>query len=60
MKRTDFGQLFLSSGGMIVAGAAVCLLAGTIGMGGFIAALIAAYIVLVIVNSIDRADRGAR
>jgi len=57
MKRTDYGQLFLSTGGMMVAGAAVCLLAGTIGMGGFIAALIAAYVVLVAVNAMDKADR---
>jgi hypothetical protein len=56
-KRTDYGDLFLSTGGMMVAGAAVCLFAGTIGMGGFIAALFAAYVVLVIVNSMDRADR---
>jgi hypothetical protein len=60
MKRTDYGNLFLSTGGMMVAGAAVCLLAGTIGMGGFIGALLAAYIVLVIVNSINRADRRSR
>jgi hypothetical protein len=57
MNRTDYGHLFLSTGGTIVAGAAVCLIAGTIGLGGFLAALAAAWIALVIVNSMDRADR---
>lgn len=57
MKRTDYGQLFFSTGGLLVAGAAVCLFVGTIGMGGFIAALLAAYVALVIVNAMDKADR---
>lgn len=57
MRRTDYGNLFLSTGGLMVGGAAVCLLAGTIGVGGFIAASGAAYVVLVIVNSMDKADR---
>lgn len=60
-QRTDYGSLFLSTGGTVLAGAAICLVAGTIGLGGFIAALIAAYVALVIVNNLDRADkRGAR
>lgn len=57
MKRTDYGNLFLSTGGMMVGGAAVCLFAGTIGLGGFIAATGAAWVVLTIVNAMDRADR---
>jgi hypothetical protein len=60
MSRTDYGKLFISTGGAIVAGAAVCLVAGTIGLGGFLAALAAAWIVLICVNSMDRADRSSR
>lgn len=60
MNRTDYGNLFLSTGGTIVAGAAVCLVAGTISLGGFLAALAAAWITLIIVNAMDRADRPAR
>jgi hypothetical protein len=55
--RTDYGSLFLSSGGLIIGGAAICLVIGTIGLGGFIAALLAGYVALVIVNSLDRADK---
>lgn len=59
--RTDYGSLFLSTGGAAIAGAAICLVAGTISLGGFIAALLAAYVALVIVNGLDRADkRGIR
>jgi hypothetical protein len=47
----------MSTGGSLVIGAAICLAAGTLGLGGFIAALIAAYIVLSAVNSLDRADK---
>lgn len=54
--RTDYGSLFLSTGGVVIAGAAICLVAGTIGIGGFIAALLAAYVGLVIVNNLDRVD----
>jgi hypothetical protein len=60
MNRTDYGQLFLSTGGVIVAGAALCLVIGTIGLGGFIAALAASWTTLVIVNSMDRADKFVR
>ncbi len=60
MNRPDYGNLFLSTGGALVAGAAVCLIAGTIGLGGFLAALAAAWIALVIVNGMDSADRPAR
>jgi len=55
--RTDYSSLFMSTGGSLVIGAAICLAAGTLGLGGFIAALIAAYIVLSAVNSLDRADK---
>jgi hypothetical protein len=57
MKRTDYGELFLSTGGLMMGGAAVCLFAGTIGVGGFVAAAGATYVVLVIVNAMDKADR---
>lgn len=60
MNRTDYGKLYFSTGGALVAGAAVCLVAGTIGVGGFLAALAAAWITLIIVNSMDRADRFVR
>jgi hypothetical protein len=55
-KRQDFGNLFLSSGGMILAGAAICFATGTIGAGGLLAAGIASYVALKIVNEIDRND----
>lgn len=55
--RTDYGSLFLSTGGVIIGGAAICLMIGTIGLSGFIAALLAGYVTLVLVNSIDKADR---
>ena len=57
MNRTDYGKLFLSTGGALVGGAVLCLLGGAIGMGSFIAALIAAWVCLQIVNAMDRADR---
>lgn len=56
-QNTDYGSLFLSTGGLLIASAAICLVAGTIGMSNFIAALIAAYVTLVIVNNLDRADK---
>lgn len=60
MNETNFGDLFLSTGGMLVLGALVCLITGTIGFGGMIAALLAAYGMLKICNSMDRATQRAK
>lgn len=59
MNEPNFGELFLSTGGMIVLGALVCLISGTIGLGGMIAAMLAAYGLLKICNSMDRATQRA-
>lgn len=59
MNETNFGELFLVTGGAMILGALVCLLASTIGLGGFVAALLAAYGVLTVCNSMDRASQRA-
>jgi hypothetical protein len=60
MNETDFGGLFLATGGVLVVGALICLVAGTIGLGGLIAALLASYAMLAICNSLDRGAQRAR
>jgi hypothetical protein len=60
MNETNFSDLFITTGGTLILGALVCLFAGTIGLGGLIAAVIAAYGVLKICNSMDRATQRAR
>lgn len=60
MNETDFGSLFLATGGAITIGAVICLLIGTIGWGGMIAALLAAYATLTLCNSLDRNEQRAR
>ena len=57
---TDFGNLFLSTGGVIVGGAAICLFAGTIGVGGFLAACGASYVVLKFCNALERSEKRRR
>lgn len=59
MNNTNFGELFLATGGVIVLGALICLFAGTVGVGGFVAALIAAYGTLSLCNAMDRAEQRA-
>jgi hypothetical protein len=56
-ERYDYGEVWMSTGGMILAGAVICLLAGTIGLGGLIAAGLAAYALLVLSGAMARADR---
>jgi hypothetical protein len=56
-KRQDFGNLFLSTGGMVLAGAAICFVTGTISAGGLVAAGLASYVALKIVNDLDRSDK---
>ena len=60
MNETNFSDLFIATGGTLILGALICLFAGTIGLGGLIAACIAAYGVLKICNSMDRATQRAR
>lgn len=59
MNETDFGALFLSTGGLLVGGALICLIAGTIGLGGLVAALLAAFPILALCNSLDRGAQRA-
>jgi hypothetical protein len=60
VNETDFGSLFLATGGAITIGAIICLLIGTIGWGGMVAALLATYATLVLCNSLDRGEQRAR
>lgn len=60
MNETNFGALFLATGGSLVFGALICLLAGTIGLAELAAAMLAAYGVLTVCNSMDRAEQRAR
>jgi hypothetical protein len=60
MNETNFADLFLATGGSLVLGALICLFAGTLGIGGLVAAVVAAYGVLAICNSMDRAEQRAR
>lgn len=53
----DYGDTWLGTGGTILVGAIICLIAGTIGYTGVIAAAIAAYVLLVLVGAMARADR---
>lgn len=59
-KRYDYGKLYLSTGGLLLAGAGICFVAGTISVGGLVAAGIASYVCLTAVNSLDRADKRGR
>ena len=52
-----YGDTWLQTGGLIVLGALVCLLVGTISFGGLVAALLAAYVVLALTGAMARADR---
>jgi hypothetical protein len=56
MSRTDYGNLFYSTGGLLVAASAVCIIAGVVGFGDVIATLFAAYVILKLVNALDRGD----
>lgn len=56
-QRYDYGETWLATGGTILFGAIVCLIAGTIGYTGVFAAALAAYVLLVLVGAMARADR---
>jgi hypothetical protein len=56
-ERYDYGEVWLSTGGMILVGAVICLFAETIGLGGLVAAGLAAYVLLAIAGAVARADR---
>lgn len=56
-ERYDYGELWLYTGGTLLLGAVICLFAGTIGLGGLIAAGGAAYVLLVLVGAMARGDR---